>query len=83
MNLTTIFSVDEKKTFLTKNGYTLVDFTENYWEQWGNHDSQGKWEKRNHVCAIKDGEVPSVNNVYNKVFEQVISNKFKEFLFQL
>jgi hypothetical protein len=82
MNIFTLFTTEEKETFLAKNGYELVYFTENYWDQWGNHDSQGEWKKRNHLCAVKDGEAPSVNNVYYKVFEQVISNKFKQFILQ-
>ena len=80
MHLSTLFTDNEKRNYLIKSGYNLVDYTEKYWEQWGNHDSQGSWENRNHVCAIKNDEIADIKNTYDKVFEVIVKEKFKEFL---
>lgn len=80
MNLSNMFSKEEKKEFLVKNGYTLVEHKELYWDQWGNHDSQGKWETQTYLCAVKGDDKPSKFNLYDKVFEWNINHKFKEFI---
>lgn len=82
MNITTIFTLEEKKSYLEKNGYKLVEYTEDYWEQWGNHDSQGDWRKRKYTCAIKDDQTPSIHNDIMTVFEKEMINKFKQFILQ-
>jgi hypothetical protein len=80
MNISTLFTNEEKKSFLIKNGYELVEYNHDVWEQWGNHDSQGSWIKIDYVCAVKDGESPSTQNIYTEVFQKIIITKFKEFL---
>ena len=83
MNINLIFTPDEKKNFLVKNGFNLVEFDHTVWEQWGNHDSQGSWEVVKYICAVKGDETPSVKNKYDDVFNQIVSNKFKNFLLEL
>jgi hypothetical protein len=83
MNINLIFTPDEKKKFLVKNGFELVEYNHDVWEQWGNHDSQGKWEVLKYICAIKVGETPSIKNKYDDVFNQIVLNKFKNFLLEL
>ena len=83
MNINLIFTPDEKKNFLLKNGFNLVEFKQNVWEQWGNHDSQGNLVVVEHLCAIKGNETPSIKNKYDDVFNQIVSNKFKNFLLEL
>ena len=82
MNITAIFTLEEKKSYLEKNGYKLVEYTEDYWEQWGNHDSQGDWQKRKYICAIKNDQTPSMHNDIMRVFEKEMINKFKQFMLQ-
>lgn len=82
MNIVTLFTIEEKKEFLLKNGYNLVDYTDKTWEQWGNHDSQGEWSFQNYLCAIKGDEKPSSDKVFYKVFEKLIGEKFKQFILQ-
>lgn len=80
MYLSTLFTDTEKRNYLLKLGYDFVEFNEKYWDQWGNHDSQGSWEIRTYVCAIKQDETPDTKNTYDKVFERIVKEKFKEFL---
>lgn len=82
MNIVTLFTIEEKKEFLLKNGYNLVDYTDKTWEQWGNHDSQGEWIFQTYVVAIKDGEKPSSDKVFYKIFEKTVGEKFKQFILQ-
>lgn len=77
MYLSTLFTDNEKRNYLIKLGYNLVDYNEKYWEEWGSH---GSWEVRTHVCAIKNDEIADVKNTYDKVFERIVKEKFKEFL---
>ena len=83
MNLDIIFTADEKKDFLAKNGFDLVEFNHDVWNQWGNHDSQGSWIIHKYICAIKNGETPSLNNKFDTVFREIITSKFKNFILEL
>lgn len=83
MNITTLFTTEEKKELLIKNGYTLVNYTEDFWYQWGYNDRQGELQTRNYLCAVKDDENPTIEKEYYKVFEKMVGQKFKEFIFQM
>lgn len=83
MNINTLFTLEEKKELLLKNGYSLVDYTEDFWYQWGYNDRQGEWQTRKYLCAVKNDESPSIDKEYYKVFEKLVSDKFRKFVFHL
>jgi hypothetical protein len=80
MELGHIFSEEEKKAFLIKKGYQLVEYDHDYWVQWGNHDSQGNWEIQKFICAVRKGEMATRNNVFTSVFEREIQQTLKQLL---
>ncbi len=82
MNLNILFTDDEKKGFLIKNGFNLVEYNHDVWDQWGNHDSQGNWKVVKYICAVKGDETPSLKNKYDEVFGNLITNKFKNFILE-
>lgn len=82
MNVNTLFTPEEKKELLIKNGYRLVNYVENYWYQWGYNDRQGEWQTRNYLCAVKENESPYIDKEYYKVFEKMIGEKFKQYIFE-
>lgn len=75
-----IFTLEEKKTYLKKNGYDIMEHSEDYWEQYGNHDSCGEWKTKKYFCAVQGNEQTGIHNEINKVFENLLHIKFKEFL---
>ncbi len=83
MTINILFTPDEKKKFLIKNGFDLVDYNHDVWDQWGSNDSQGKWKIEKYVCATKGDESPKLDNEFSKVFEKLISNKLKNFILEL
>jgi hypothetical protein len=62
MGVPVYFTPAEKQMFLTKLGYTIVDINVEYWDQWGNHDSQGKWVTQKASCAVKGSQATATKN---------------------
>ena len=74
------FTKEEKIKFLDELGYRFTIIESHYWDQWGNHDSQGKWKTEYIDCAIKHTGIANKDDNIDSVFEREIQNKLKRFL---
>jgi len=82
MTIDCLFSKEEKTQFLQKLDYKITNIEVDYWDQWGNHDSQGSWASRPITCAIKNNETPSELNKLDDIFKEEINKKLKKLLIE-
>lgn len=79
MNIQIDFTRSEKIEFLKSLGYVIENRTEQEWQQWGNHDSQGNWIDINVTYAVK----PKLDRIEFKLddaFRNEISERLKNVL---
>jgi len=71
------FSDQEKKDFLLKKGFKLVEHKYTYRYQWGNHDSQDEEREAKIICAIRGDLQPKPDFEYREVFKVLMAMEIK------
>lgn len=77
MEIKIFFNQNEMKLFLEDNGYTIEKKKETYWNQWGNHDSQGEWVECEKTYVMKDDQIVGS---FEDVFYSLMTKKIKNIL---
>ena len=74
------FTKEEKIKFLDSLGYKFTIIESHFWEQQGNHDSNGKWRTEYVDCAIKHNGVADKSDSIDLIFKKEIQNQLKKIL---
>jgi hypothetical protein len=72
-----VFTDDEQKQFLEKQGWMIEEREQTIWVQTGPYDRVGEYETRTKYYAHKEGEM---SEEMDRVFRREMELKFKIFM---
>ena len=72
-----VFTEDEQKQFLEKQGWVIEKKEQTIWVQTGPYDRVGEYETQIKYYAHKNGEM---SEEMERVFKRELESKFKEFM---